>query len=299
MLAGNGRAGLIPGQPLNDGMPPAGPDVRFGEGVELGGRDARLDRPRMRSRTSPTTRPARAMRSISARDLRVTMVRPARGVAQGIERAGQVGGDRLDAGPPVDRRQDAGLAVVVDDLEERRDLLGHPGPHGHFVVVRSLDDRGTVVRTEAVGRRRVGDHVVDMTVGLADPAVGHALDEVFDRDVDVQRVGDAAAGGRPGPRRGPRPARASAGSRRGSRRRPRRVRRGARGRRARSCRPGRAVPGACSGRPPDRAGCPAATALRSRSPDARIGIPSRRASAGACVPLPAPGAPGRTTTVTG
>src|SRR5690349_24537757 len=45
-------------------------------------------------------------------------------------------------------------------------------------------------------------------------------------------------------------------------------------------------------------GVPAATAARSRAPDARIGTPSRAAIAGACVPFPAPGGPSRTMTLT-
>ena len=43
-------------------------------------------------------------------------------------------------------------------------------------------------------------------------------------------------------------------------------------------------------------GVPSRTAARNRSPVATIGIPSRSARIGACVPFPAPGGPSRMTT---
>ena len=45
-------------------------------------------------------------------------------------------------------------AVVVDDLEERRDLLRHPRPDGRLLVVGALDELGAV--EVAHGRRSRG-----------------------------------------------------------------------------------------------------------------------------------------------
>src|SRR3954452_12570604 len=76
----------------------------------------------MRANASARTRPAVRIRSISARDLRVTM---SGGFALCVERPDQSDLDLVDGQAPVDRDQDAVLPVVVDDLLERRDLARH------------------------------------------------------------------------------------------------------------------------------------------------------------------------------
>src|SRR6188508_1988757 len=98
------------------------------------------------SRTSATMRPARRMRSISARDLRVTMSR-LRPVGQRRE---QRLGHRVDRLAAVDRGQDAVVTVVLDDLEQRRHLLGHPRPDGDLGVVGTLDELGAVEVAQAL-----------------------------------------------------------------------------------------------------------------------------------------------------
>src|SRR6188508_2560937 len=80
----------------------------------------------MRSRTSPTRRPARRIRSISARDLRVT-------TSGGSDRVVGDGGKEvvrniLDRSAPVHGPQDSGPPVVLDDLGERIELHREPGP---------------------------------------------------------------------------------------------------------------------------------------------------------------------------
>ena len=123
-----------------------GADVRLGDGVEMRGRDAGAQLGLDLSRTSATTRPARRIRSISARDLRVTISdrpRAAQGVHQRV-------GEGVDPAPAIDARQDAARAVVVDDLEERRDLLRHPGPDGGLLVVGALDELRAVEVAQAV-----------------------------------------------------------------------------------------------------------------------------------------------------
>ena len=141
-----------------------------------------------RSRTSATIAPARRMRSISARDLRVT-IRP----APVAERGGQVATDGIDRLAAVDRAEDAGGAVVIGDLLERGHLLRHPGADGRLLVVRALDQRGAVQVASAGALGRVGRDVVDVPVRLADPPAGHPRDEVVERHVDVQGAVDPLA----------------------------------------------------------------------------------------------------------
>src|SRR5919106_1556737 len=90
------------------------------------------------ARTSATTCPARRMRAISARDLRVTMsgVRRLRLAGHdGMEITRDVV-DRLQA---VDRTQLAGARVVVDDLAKARELQVEPGLDRVGLVVLTLD----------------------------------------------------------------------------------------------------------------------------------------------------------------
>jgi len=82
---------------------------------------------------------------------------------------------------------------MVDDVEERRDLLGHPRADGRLGVVGTLHEGRPVEVADGVAGGRVRDEVVDVAVGRADPAVRHALDEVLDRHLDVAGSIDAAA----------------------------------------------------------------------------------------------------------
>ena len=158
----------------------------------------------MRSRTSPTTRPARRMRSISARDLRVTMAQAGRrcGPAEGLDEArGRAG----DADRAVDGLEHAAAPVVVDDLEQRRHLLVHARADGRLGVVGALAERRPVEVADALDLRRVRRQVVDVPVRRADPAVRHALDQGLERDVDVEGAVDATALAPRARRRAPRP----------------------------------------------------------------------------------------------
>ena len=247
------------------------------------------------SRTSATTRPAWRIRSISARDLRVTIVRPAPAPLSASISASVTAS--IGCRPSTVVRT-PWRAVVLDDLEERRDLLGHPGPDGRLLVVGALDERRAVEVADAVDRGRVRDEVVDVAVGRADPPVGHPPDQVLERDVDVGGAVDPPAGLGQRARRAPRPGPGSAGSRRGSRRptasaRLEPVEEDPDDRLVRA----RAGRGSCTGRPRGRAACrrrPRPAAGRpTRGPGRRAGC----ARAGAWVPFPAPGAPRRTMTV--
>src|SRR6478672_13474977 len=121
----------------------------------------------MRSRTSATSRPARRMRSISARDLRVTISGgPDRVVSDGGQ---EVVGDLVDGASAVHGPKDARPAVMLDDLGEGRELHGQPSPDRIDLVVRALDQRGTVDVAPAGDERRVRVLVVDVPGLGADP----------------------------------------------------------------------------------------------------------------------------------
>ena len=191
------------------------------------------------------------------------------------------------------------VAVVLDDLEQRRELLRHagPGPSPRLVVV-ALDERasrrGRRRRHRAAGsrrccrrgrwRRRSGGSASRATRSSAGRRCSSARStaRAARPRARVERLGLAAR---------PREAvedRAVGGVGRGQ---------PLEEDIARSCRPARAGRGSCTGRPRARAACRRATAARNRSPDARTGTPSRSARIGAWVPFPAPGAPSRTMTV--
>src|SRR4051794_32366490 len=89
------------------------------------------------ARTSATIRPAWRIFSISRRDFRVTISDALRG---GVRRHENLGGDLLDRSPAVDRGEDPGLAVVVDDFLERRELFVHPAADRVLFVVGPLDE---------------------------------------------------------------------------------------------------------------------------------------------------------------
>src|SRR6476661_493570 len=95
----------------------------------------------MRASASARTRAATRMRSISARDLRVTM---SGGIALWVERPDERGLDVVDGQASVDRDQHAARPVMVDDLLERRDLGRHARPHGLLAVVIALDERRAI-----------------------------------------------------------------------------------------------------------------------------------------------------------
>src|SRR5687768_14923451 len=99
-----------------------------------------------RARTSATILPARRMRSISARDLRVTMSGHRRGAARAGFGDGsqEVGRDLLDRPEAVHDPQQTGFVVVVGDLAEAGELLVQPGADGLGPVVLALDEGGAV-----------------------------------------------------------------------------------------------------------------------------------------------------------
>ena len=242
----------------------------LGDAVELGGRDARPDL----GLDEVEDLGDDAAGAAHALDLGAGLAGDHRSGALGrgrVEGRDEAGGGAGDADRAVDGREDAPAAVVVDDLEERRHLLVHARADGRLGVVGALEEGRPVEVADARDLRRVRGQVVDVPVGRADPAVRQALDEVLERDVDVERRG-RRGGPRPGARRrAPRPGPRSAGTRRGSRRPARRGRGAGPGRPGRSCRRGRAGRGSCSGPP------------RGRAPSR----PRRRRGAGR--PMPAPG----------
>ena len=145
----------------------------------------------MMSRTSPTTRPARRIRSISARDLRVTIVRPRPASRSDSIRASVTASI---ACRPSTVAQDA---LVAGSARRPRAAAGPAAPSGpgRSPRRRPRAGRGPSRRGRRPRRlRRVRDEVVDVAVGGADPAVGHALDEVLERDVDVGGAVDPASG---------------------------------------------------------------------------------------------------------
>ena len=168
-----------------------------------GGRSRRpgLSSASTRARTSATSRPARRIRSISARDLRVTMSgRPDRVVGDGGQER-RPRPRRCEPRPSTVRRTPV-RAVVVDDVAQGRELHGEPRPDRLGLVVRragsAASRRGRRRRRRAAGWcsrcRRARPR--------ADPAAGQAMDEVLGRHLDVQRAVDPRGRARRGRRRG-------------------------------------------------------------------------------------------------
>ena len=145
----------------------------------------------MSARTSATIRPERRIFSTSAGDLRV-IIRP--GVACQSRACEEALGDVLDRLQAVDGDEDALVAVVVGDLVERPELLLHPGADRRLGVVGAVDELRAVDVADAPDLRRLEPVVVDVAAGLADPPAGEPTDEVLDRDLDQERLVDAAAG---------------------------------------------------------------------------------------------------------
>ena len=256
-----------------------------------------------RARTSATIRPARRIFSISRRDLRVTISGPRPPVERPAASSAAMTPRRLvDRLAAVDRAEDAGLAVVVDDVERAAGSAAPSGPGRSPPRRPARWTSGEPSMSQMPGTLgRVRGEVVDVAVGGADPAVGHPRDELLGRDVDVD------APGRPGGR-----AAASAASSASAwtrvRGKPSRIAPlGASGCSSRSRKTrtivvvrARAGRGSCSGRPRARARVP----VGDGGPEQVAGRrgPARRdgsARTGAWVPFPAPGAPRRTTTVIG
>ena len=98
-------------------------------------------------------------------------------------------GHLVDVLEAVHRAQDARRAVVVDDLAERAELLGHAGADRLGAVVGALVELGAVEVADAGDVRRAEDLVVRVAGGPADPAAGHPPDQLLGRDVDED--GDA------------------------------------------------------------------------------------------------------------
>ena len=141
-----------------------------------------------------------------------------------------------------------GLAVVVDDVVERRELLGQAGPNRRLLVVgaagRAASRRGRRCPRPGAGSR-AGCRRGRSRCRCGGSPSGRRRPRAAGRCRSPCR-----RAGRPprARRRGPWPGRASAGSRRGSRRAARRAGRGGRGTRRRSSSRARAGPGSCSAR---------------------------------------------------
>ena len=273
-------------------------DVLLGEPVEVAGRDAGLQLGLDEGEDLGDDPAGVAHLLDLAAGLAGDHVRPPPGSSSSEARMTSRA-DVVDRLPAVDRGEDPGLAVMVDDVVERRDLLGHAVANGRLLVVGPLDERPSR-RGRRCPRPGAGSRA----------GCRRGRSRCRSGGSPSGRRGPRAAGrcrspcrraGRPprARRRAPWPGRASGGSRRGSRRAARRAGRGGRGTRRRSSSRARAGPGSCSARPRGRAAVRAATAARSRSPDASTGTPRCSARIGAWVPFPAPGAPRRTMTVMG
>src|SRR5215211_708375 len=155
--------------------------------VETPGRNSAL----IKSRTSPTRRPARRIFSISARDLRVTTSGSPDGIVG--ESGEKIVRDRVDRADALDGPQRAGPPIVLDHLREGVELDGEPGPDRVRLVVDPLDQLRAVDVAAARLHRRVRVLVVDMARGGADPATGQPEDQLVERNLDVRRAVDPAA----------------------------------------------------------------------------------------------------------
>ena len=112
-----------------------------------------------RASTSATIRPADRIFAISAFDLRVICIsRPRAPRCAGAAMPAAASATSIAAATssipwqPVHGAQDAGGPVVLDDLGEGAQLLGHPGPDRVRLVVRALVQLGAVEVADA--RRR-------------------------------------------------------------------------------------------------------------------------------------------------
>src|SRR6476620_7660767 len=94
-----------------------------------------------RASTSATMRPARRIRAISARDLRVTTSGLGMSVLDDRKQVAEDVVDRLHA---LDTAQDPGRGIVVDDLLQARELQVEAGAHGLRLVILALVERRAV-----------------------------------------------------------------------------------------------------------------------------------------------------------
>ena len=99
----------------------------------------------------------------------------------------------LDRMPPVDRLEDAPIAIMAGHLAEGLELDRETGPDGLRSIVLALDERRPIEVAAPRDLRRVAGLVVDVAVLGADPATGHPADELLGLDLDLERVVDPAA----------------------------------------------------------------------------------------------------------
>src|SRR5687768_2209243 len=148
-----------------------------------------------RARTSATMRPARRMRSISARDLRVTTSDRTSRATGGLAGDGgeHVLGDLVDRLEAIDDPQQPGIVVVVDDLAEAGELLGQSRPDRVGLVVLALDERRPVDVAATLDLGRIGGLVVDMAGVATHPASRQSADELVGGHLDVDGAVDPRA----------------------------------------------------------------------------------------------------------
>ena len=82
---------------------------------------------------------------------------------------------------------------MIGHLAHRAELLLEARPDGLDPVVLTLDERRAVEIAHARHLGRMGLLVVDVAVGLADPAARHPPDELIGRDIDLERLVDPGA----------------------------------------------------------------------------------------------------------
>src|SRR5688500_10859736 len=116
------------------------------------------------ARTSAAIRPARRIRSISARDLRVTMSVGARVAVGRRIRGGRVQliGNGVGCMLPVADAQQTGLVGVVADVAVIGQLEGQSRPDGRGRVVRTLDERRAIDAAATLALWWIGGLVVDV-----------------------------------------------------------------------------------------------------------------------------------------
>ena len=283
--AGRERVARIdPGVALERGDRADRPDVGLGDGVQLGRGDARpqLGLDQVEHLGDDPAGPAHPLdlRAGLAGDHQAAPTSPRASSASSRRR------DLVDRSQPVDRAQHAGRPVVVDDVEQRRDLLGTSAP-GRSLRCRpragpAANRRGRRRRRRPAGSRP-GCRRGRWPRRSGDSPCGRPGRPSARRCRARDPPGCRAA---PAPGRAPQPGRGSAESRRARRRRSRRRPRGARGRCRRWCRRARAGRGSCTGRRRGRAACPR---RRRRAAGRRTPGPARRGAR----PGSAPGSPSR------
>src|SRR6185503_15682882 len=133
--------------------------------------------------TSATTRPARRIRSISARDFRVT-TSGVRGGGAVLDHGQQVREDVVDRLEAIDATQDPGRGVVVDDFPEARQLEVEARADRLGLVIVALVERRAIDVAGPRLTRRVARLVVHVTRFAAEPTARHAAEDLLVRDLD-------------------------------------------------------------------------------------------------------------------